>query len=177
MAESGETTRGFQEEQNRPLPKPSPSPSPPPVSTCQHANVVIPALIFPVMVNLLQLKYQGNEKSPFVTHSAQMFLFVASFLIYCFSLNALLKISPHSNYYYAKMVQFSASVFGALTLASYLSLLYPSLCPIFYTFSVLYSGKDQLLHSSLLAQPLKRLYNKFANSTLTDTTSENQIPV
>ncbi|MCD9640242.1 hypothetical protein HAX54_025428 [Datura stramonium] len=164
MAEVVERRGDFQAEQYRP---------PPP----QHASILVPALLFPTMIALLQLKYQGSDKSPFDTHSAQMFLSVASFLIYCFSLNALLKISPHSNYYYAKMVQFSASVFGPLTLASFLSLLFPLLCPILYTFSVLYSAADQLLYSTLLIQRFKRFYQKFTKSTDAETASENQIPV
>ncbi|KAG5592826.1 hypothetical protein H5410_043340 [Solanum commersonii] len=58
------------------------------------------------MVALLQLKYQDSDKSPFDTHFAVMFLSVASFLIYCFSHDALLNTPPHSNY--AKIVQFLA---------------------------------------------------------------------
>ncbi|MCD7462396.1 hypothetical protein HAX54_048415 [Datura stramonium] len=164
MAEVVDRRGDFQAEQYRPPPPP------------QHANILVLALIFPMMVALLQLKYQGSDKSPFDTHSAQMFLSVASFFIYCFSLNALFKISPHSNYYYAKMVHFSASVFAALTFASFLSLLFPLLSPILYTFSVLYSAAHQLLYSTLLTDRFKRLYQKFTNSTDMDS-SENRIPV
>ncbi|KAG5592818.1 hypothetical protein H5410_043332 [Solanum commersonii] len=157
MAEE-RTTTDFQADQYAP-----PPPTPPP----QHTNILILALIFQTMVALLQLKYQGSDKSPFDTHFAEMFLSVASFLIYCFSQDALLYIPPDSNY--VKMVQCLASVFGPLTLASYLSLLFPLFCPIIYSISILYSA-IRLLYNTF-TQGLNWFYHNFIDTV----SSENQI--
>ncbi|KAK4728471.1 hypothetical protein R3W88_021459 [Solanum pinnatisectum] len=142
-------------------PPPSPSPSPSP-----HSPNILVAYIFPAMVELIQLMCQtGNDKSPFKLHPQKMNLAIASFLIYCFSYDAQLRIIPSSNHRhscsnYVKIVQFVGSIFGPLTLASYSSVLFPSLVPFLYSVSILYSA-FLLLYTTRLTKQLKWFYRKF----------------
>lgn len=83
-----------------------------PYSSSQHADIVLVAFVFPAVIGLLQLKYQGSNESPFQTHPIKMFFTIASFLIFCFSYDAKLRISsvhPPPNSNYAKMVQIVGS--------------------------------------------------------------------
>ncbi|KAG5592824.1 hypothetical protein H5410_043338 [Solanum commersonii] len=144
-----------------PPPSPSPSPSPSP-----HRPNVLLAYIFPAMVELIQLMCQtGKDESPFKLHPQKMNLAIASFLIYCFSYDAQLRIIPSSNHHhscsnYAKIVQIVGSIFGPLTLASYSSVIFPSLVPFLYSGSVLYSA-SLLLYTTRLTEQLKWFYRKF----------------
>ncbi|MCD9646292.1 hypothetical protein HAX54_036022 [Datura stramonium] len=144
----------------------SPQPSHP-----HRANVLV-AFIFPAMVEFMQLMYQASDdKSPFQIHPKKMFLAIASFLIYCFSYDARLRLnipasSNHRHYrppqnYYVKMVEFVGSIFGPLTLASYSSLIFPSLGPILYSVSFFYSVTQLLYTTLLITQRLNKLYHKF----------------
>uniref|UniRef100_M1DVE3 Uncharacterized protein n=1 Tax=Solanum tuberosum TaxID=4113 RepID=M1DVE3_SOLTU len=111
------------------------------------------------MVELLQLKYQPSNTSPFELHPINMYLSIASFLIYCFAYDAHIKYISTTYSKYAKLV---GDVFGPLTFASYSSLLFPSLCPIFYSVSIVYSASQTLLNKTVL---LNWLYHKFTNNT------------
>ncbi|KAL3362025.1 hypothetical protein AABB24_014730 [Solanum stoloniferum] len=139
----------------------SPRPSP-------HRVNVLVAFIFPAMIELIQLMYQAsNYRSPFELHPLKMYLAIASFLIYCFSYDAQLRLIPSSNHRhscsnYVKIVQFVGSIFGPLTLASYSSVLFPSLSLFFYSLSILYST-FLLLYTIRLNQRLNWLFHKLMN--------------
>uniref|UniRef100_M1CHH2 Uncharacterized protein n=1 Tax=Solanum tuberosum TaxID=4113 RepID=M1CHH2_SOLTU len=141
-------------------PPPSPSPSP-------HRPNVLVAYIFPAMVELIQLMCQTgkDESPPFKLHPQKMNLAIASFLIYCFSYDAQLRIIPSSNHRhscsnYVKIVQIVGSIFGPLTLASYSSVLFPSFVSLFYSVSILYSA-FLLLYTTRFIKLLKWFYCKF----------------
>lgn len=142
-------------------------PSPPPPSP-YRVNVLV-AFIFPAMVQFMQLMYQAStDKSPFEIHPLKMYFAIASFLIYCFSYEAHLRLIPYSSNHrhrysnYVKMVQFVGSIFGPLTLACYLSVLLPSLGPFLYSVTILYSA-IMLLYTTLLTEKLNWLYHKLIN--------------
>ncbi|KAG5601343.1 hypothetical protein H5410_032713 [Solanum commersonii] len=134
--------------------------SPSSSSSSQRTDILI-AFIFPAMVELLQLKYQPTNSSPFEIHPIKMYSSVGSFLIYSFACDAHLKlISTSSNHSkYAKMV---GAIFGPLAFASYSSLLFPPFSSVFYSLSILYSA-TQLLNRTLLLQRLNVFYHKFVN--------------
>ncbi|KAF3628913.1 hypothetical protein FXO37_29181, partial [Capsicum annuum] len=135
---------------------PSPQPTP------YRANVLV-AFIFPAMVEFMQLMYQAsNDKSPFEIHPKKMSLAIASFLIYCFSCDVQLRLIPSRCPNYVKLVEFVGSIFGPLTLASYSSVLFPSLGPILYTVSISYTA-IQLLYTTLLTERLNWLCHKLMN--------------
>lgn len=142
-------------------PPPSPSPSP-------HRVNLLVAYVFPAMVELLQLMCQTSNDniSPFKVHPKKMNLAIASFLIYCFSYDAQLRSIPSSNHRYhynsnyVKIVQFVGSIFGPLTLASYSSVLFPSLVPFLYSGSILYSA-FLLLYTTRFTKLFKCFYRKF----------------
>ncbi|KAG5592825.1 hypothetical protein H5410_043339 [Solanum commersonii] len=109
------------------------------------------------MVELLQLKYQTSNTSPFEIHPIKMYLAIVSFLIYSFAYDAQIKNISTTCSNYAKMV---GDIFGSLALASYSSLLYPPFSFFFYSLSILYSA-TQLLNQTLLHERLTMLYHKF----------------
>ncbi|KAK6783078.1 hypothetical protein RDI58_020874 [Solanum bulbocastanum] len=128
------------------------SPSSSSSSSSQCRNMILISFIFPAMVELLQLKYQTSNTSPFEIHPIKMYLAIVSFLIYSFAYDAqIINISTTCSNY-AKMV---GDIFGSLALASYSSLLYPPFSFIFYSLSILYL--------TLLKSQLNRLYHKFLN--------------
>lgn len=143
--------------------------SPPPPPPSPHRPNVLVAFIFPMMVGFIQLMYQAtNNKSPFELHPKKMYLAIASFLIYCFSYDAQLRLIPSSSNHchrysnYVKMVQFVGSIFGPLTLASYSSVLVPSLGPFLFSVSFLYSV-ILLFNSTILTKRLNWVYHKLMN--------------
>jgi len=65
--------------------------------------------------------------------------------LHCFAYDSQIKYISTTFSSYAKM---AGSVFGPLTLASSLSRLFPSLCPLFYSVSVLYSAAELMNQNS-----------------------------
>jgi len=121
--------------------------------------MILISFIFPAMLQLLQLKYQTSNTSPFEIHPIKMYLSIASFLIYCFAYDCQIKYISTNCSNYAKMV---GDIFGPLALASYSSLLYPPFSFIIYSASILYSA-TLLLNMTLLKARLYLLYHKFFN--------------
>lgn len=119
-------------------------------SSDERRNILI-AFIFPAMVELLQLKYQPTNSSPFEIHPIKMYSSLGCFLIYSFACDAQIKFSS-TNSKYAKMV---GAIVGPLAFASYLSLLSPTFSYVFYSLSILYSATQTLR--------LNVLYHKFVN--------------
>ncbi|KAK6787054.1 hypothetical protein RDI58_015579 [Solanum bulbocastanum] len=129
-------------------------------SSPQRTNILI-AFIFPAMVELLQLKYQPTNSSPFEIHPIKMYSSVGSFLIYSFAYDTQLKlISTSSNH--SKYAKMAGAIFGPLAFASYSSVLFPSVSSVFYSLSILFSA-TQLLNRTLLLQRFNVFYHKFVN--------------
>ncbi|KAF7137791.1 hypothetical protein RHSIM_Rhsim07G0111700 [Rhododendron simsii] len=99
------------------------------------------AFIVPVLLNLLQIKYQGNQLSPFDTYPISMVISVASLLLYCFGYHAKSRWPT-----YALAVSRVMVVFGSLSVVSLASSLFPdSFGPVLYTLFVLFSAAELLM--------------------------------
>ncbi|KAG5592832.1 hypothetical protein H5410_043346 [Solanum commersonii] len=131
-------------------------------SSSSHCRNILISFIFPAFVELLQLKYQPTNTSPFEIHPIKMYLSVVSFIICCFAYDLQIKymISTTSNYSnYAKMV---GDIFGSLAFASYSSLLNPPFSFFFYTLCALYYA-TLLLNTTVLKARLYRIYHNIVN--------------
>ena len=87
---------------------------------------IIFAFMIQVVLNLLGVKYQGKANTPFDTHPITMSFGIACFLVYClaygFELNCFVSwLSPT----HAPQLRRSMVVFGSLSLASFVSVLFP----------------------------------------------------
>ena len=125
-----------------------------------YAPQAIFIFIFPALLGLLQIKYQGIVKSPFVTHPKTMELAISSFFISCFSFYARLRISaglpssPRKNIYYC-FVQSITFIFGLISVTSLLSFLVPvPVCSLLVSLWVL------IAISRLLLSQIKRMWKK-----------------
>lgn len=111
-----------------------PQPQDPKMSVSSRQAIF--AFIIGVLLNFLQVKYQGKDESPFETHPTTMFVAIASLLVYCLSYDAKLRISAGYNYFLRIIMALSAP----LSLASILSVLFPkSLYPSLFTLSIMFS--------------------------------------
>ncbi|KAL3497548.1 hypothetical protein ACH5RR_040280 [Cinchona calisaya] len=101
------------------------------------------AFVVAVLLNFLQVKCQGKDESPFETHPKTMLAAIVSLLVYCLSYDAKLRIPANtsSTYtYFNYSVHGCMAIFGHLSLASVLSVLFPEfLCPILFSLSILLS--------------------------------------
>ncbi|KAI8546616.1 hypothetical protein RHMOL_Rhmol07G0132900 [Rhododendron molle] len=103
---------------------------PPPPPSLESCPTVL-AFIVPVLLGLLQIKYQGNQISPFETHPISMVISVASLLLYCLGYYAKSRWPT-----YALVVSHGVVVFGSLSVVSLASILFPYSFGPFYTFSM-----------------------------------------
>ncbi|KAL3499654.1 hypothetical protein ACH5RR_038747 [Cinchona calisaya] len=112
---------------------------PQPQDTLSRSQAIF-VLIVTVLLNFLQLKYQGKDQSPFETHPKIALLAVVSLILYCILCNAKLRISGnHPNYIHC-LVKNSMVFFGFLSLASLSSVLFPEpFCPFLFSLSILFS--------------------------------------
>ncbi|KAF7138879.1 hypothetical protein RHSIM_Rhsim07G0111500 [Rhododendron simsii] len=109
-------------------------PPPPPLESCH----TVLAFIVPVLLSLLQIKYQGNQISPFETHPISMVISVASLLLYCLGYHAKSRWPT-----YALVVSRGMVVFGSLSVVSLASILFPySFGPVLYFLHVLFSAAE-----------------------------------
>ncbi|KAL2529975.1 Uncharacterized protein Fot_22576 [Forsythia ovata] len=112
------------------------------IITCSDKSTV--AFIVPVLITLIQVKYQGIEKTPFITYSKTMNVAVFSSLIYYYlAYGAKLSFDLHGNpptYAFHCMV-----FFGNTAVASLTSIFFPdSIRPFLYLLCVLISAGEFL---------------------------------
>ncbi|CAI9095688.1 OLC1v1031684C1, partial [Oldenlandia corymbosa var. corymbosa] len=120
------------------------------------------AFVLTVLVNLVQIKYQGQTDSPFEIHPKTMFLFIVALLLYyC------IPSSPHapkhatSDIYFDEFGAMSKVICASLCLASLLSLLLPeSLSPLVFSLSIVFSLGQILFSRSHLLQSICDLFPK-----------------
>ncbi|KAF7138416.1 hypothetical protein RHSIM_Rhsim07G0111400 [Rhododendron simsii] len=131
-----------------------PPPPPPSLESCH--NVL--AFIVPVLLSLLQIKYQGNKISPFETHPISMEISVASLLFYCLGYHAKSRWPT-----YALVVSRGMVVFGSLSVVSLASILFPdSFGPVLYALFVLFSATELVklfkwVHRKIMGMLLSQL--------------------
>ncbi|KAF7139433.1 hypothetical protein RHSIM_Rhsim07G0111900 [Rhododendron simsii] len=112
---------------------------PPPPPSFDSCHTVL-AFIVPVLLSLLQIKYQGNQISPFETHPISMVIFVASLLLYCFGYHAKSRWPT-----YALVISHGMVAFGSLSVVSLASILFPnSFRPVLYFLYVLVTAAELL---------------------------------
>ncbi|KAI8546619.1 hypothetical protein RHMOL_Rhmol07G0133200 [Rhododendron molle] len=112
---------------------------PTPLPSVNSCHTVL-AFIVPVLLSLLQIKYQGNQISPFETHPISMVIFVASLLLYCLGYHAKVRWPT-----YALVVSRGMVVFGSLSVVSLATILFPdSLGPVLYMLYVLFTAAELL---------------------------------
>ncbi|KAI8546643.1 hypothetical protein RHMOL_Rhmol07G0135500 [Rhododendron molle] len=93
------------------------------------------AFVIPVLLSLIQLKYQGNQTSPFATHPKSTGFAVVSLLLYCLAYDAearaISSVPSRPRPTYSWIPARAMAVFGSLSMASLASILFPdSLCPM-----------------------------------------------
>ncbi|KAK6783082.1 hypothetical protein RDI58_020878 [Solanum bulbocastanum] len=114
-------------------------------TTC---SLTIFGFFFTILLNFLQLKYQGNNNTdPFTTHPKTMRVSVTSLLLYCLIYAIKLKFSRHYVYRkFSDLVHHVMVFFSSLSLASTASVLFPdSVSPLLYFLCFLLSGGEMLL--------------------------------
>lgn len=114
---------------------------------CTSSCHALLAFIIPVLINLIQVKYQGNQTSPFATHLKSMGVAVVSLLLYCLAYDAETRVtSSPLRPTYAWIPARAMAVFGSLSMASLASILVPdSLGPILSFLCVFFMAGDQLM--------------------------------
>ncbi|KAA8522202.1 hypothetical protein F0562_012875 [Nyssa sinensis] len=122
------------------------------ISQQQHAptsrNAIL-AYIVPVLLNLIELKYQGKDDSAFEAYPKTMCFAVTSLLMYCLAYYVELKFSSsHPTWFgifYARALHHSMVLFGSLTMASLASILFPDpVRPVLYVLCILLSAGELL---------------------------------
>lgn len=118
---------------------------------------------FTVVLNFLQLKYQGQDQmSPFQTHPKTMHVAVTSLLIYCLLYDIHQRFSSHPLYRRssARIISRAMLFFALLSLLSATSLLFPeSIKGILYALCILLSVGDWL---HVLFQKIKNSFTDAA---------------
>ncbi|GFZ02095.1 hypothetical protein Acr_15g0007040 [Actinidia rufa] len=103
------------------------------------------ALFVPVILNFLELKYQGKDFSPFQTHPKMMRVAVVSLLLYCFAYDFEKRLCSPA---YAHIVHSGRAVFGSLLSVSLASVLFQdSVCVGLFFVYILFSNWEILNHS------------------------------
>ncbi|KAL3499656.1 hypothetical protein ACH5RR_038749 [Cinchona calisaya] len=112
---------------------------PQPHDTLSRSQAIF-ALIVTLLLNFLQLKYQGKDQSPFETHPKIAVLAVVSLILYCILCNAKLRISGNHPNYIHFLVHNSMTFFASVSLASLSSILFAEpFCPLLFSLSILFS--------------------------------------
>ncbi|KAL3497531.1 hypothetical protein ACH5RR_040263 [Cinchona calisaya] len=92
-----------------------------------------------LLLNFLQIKYQGKAESPFETHPKAMFVAIVTLFLYCLSYDAKVRFSKiHQN---VSFVNISMAIFGPLSLAALSSVLLPEFLgpQVLFSVALLYS--------------------------------------
>jgi hypothetical protein len=84
---------------------------------------VIFAFITPLVLNLLGLRYHGNPITPFDTQPITMMVGISCLLAYCFEMKC--HVSRLSPTHQPTLLRRSMVLFGSLSLASFVSILFP----------------------------------------------------
>ncbi|KAA8522201.1 hypothetical protein F0562_012874 [Nyssa sinensis] len=128
------------------------------ISQEQHAPTsrdAILAFIVPVLLNLIELKYQGKDDSAFEAYPKTMCFAVTCLLMDCLAYYVVLRFSSsHPTPTYARAVHCSMVLFGSLTMASLASILFPDpVRPVLYVLCILLSAGELLewIHRRLMA--------------------------
>ena len=109
------------------------------------------AFINPVVLNLLELRYQGKPITPFDTHPITMMVGISCLLAYCLAYGFELKchvsqLSPT----HRSTLRRSMVLFGSLSLVSFVSVLFPgSVQLILFNLYVLLLIMGLLLHAQV----------------------------
>lgn len=82
------------------------------------------AFIIPVLLNFIEVKYQGTSNSPFETHPLATIIAVTSLLAYSIACTAELRFSHHLSPICAQIFQSIKSMLSSLSLASLASILF-----------------------------------------------------
>ncbi|KAH7863102.1 hypothetical protein Vadar_013371 [Vaccinium darrowii] len=100
-----------------------------------------------VLVNFLQLQYQGKDFSPFETHPKTMGFAVASLFLYCLTHDAGLSLtSSHLKpAYYARVVHGGMALSGSLLAVSLASIIFhgPVWLPLYFLY-IMFSSKQMM---------------------------------
>ncbi|KAH7864372.1 hypothetical protein Vadar_028880 [Vaccinium darrowii] len=120
-----------------------------PSSSTSSCHVVL-TFIIPVLINLIQLKYQESQTSPFETHPKSMGIAVVGLLLYCLAYDAETRVASlpvgRRRSTYEWIPARAMVVFGLLSVTSLASTLFPdSMGPILYFVCVLFAAGDQVL--------------------------------
>ncbi|KAL3497527.1 hypothetical protein ACH5RR_040259 [Cinchona calisaya] len=84
------------------------------------------AFLVTLLLNFLQVKYQGKAESPFETHPKTMLVAIVTLFIYCLSYDTKLRFTNHNtSSAYISFVNISMAIFGPLSLAAISSILFP----------------------------------------------------
>ncbi|KAB1203420.1 hypothetical protein CJ030_MR8G000578 [Morella rubra] len=91
----------------------------------RHAILVF---IIPILINFIELKFEGKPYSPFETHPITTMVAVTSLLVYCLAYGADLTFSPgqRPSSRCALVLRSLIGLFGSLSLASLASILFPA---------------------------------------------------
>ncbi|MCD7462395.1 hypothetical protein HAX54_048414 [Datura stramonium] len=117
-------------------------------SSTTTCSLPILGFFFTILLNFLQLKYQGNDKTdPFSTHPKTMRVSVTSLLVYCLIFGIKQRFSCHPLYRkFSDLVHHVIAFFSSLSLASTVSVLFPdSVSPLVYFLCFLVFGGEMLL--------------------------------
>ncbi|CAI9095729.1 OLC1v1031725C1 [Oldenlandia corymbosa var. corymbosa] len=111
--------------------------------TIASSRQTIFGFLVAVLINILQLKYQGKADSPFETHPKTIWLAVTFLFLYFLAQDAKLRVSEPNCYAFSRCQSFAytgMAIFGPLSLASMSSLIFPeNLGPFLYLAAILYS--------------------------------------
>ncbi|MCD9640240.1 hypothetical protein HAX54_025426 [Datura stramonium] len=114
-------------------------------SSTTTCSLTILGFFFTILLNFLQLKYQGTD--PFSTHPKTMRVSVTSLLVYCLIFGVKQKFSCHPLYRkFSDLVHHVMIFFISLSLASTASVLFPDpVSHVVFSLCFLLSGGEMLL--------------------------------
>ncbi|KAL7182235.1 hypothetical protein ACSBR1_041025 [Camellia fascicularis] len=88
-----------------------------PLPTSRHAVL---AFLAPVLLDFIELKFQGKNVSSFETHQRAIWVAIASLILYCFAYEAKLRLPA-----YSRIIRRGMVVFGSVSSVSLTSILFP----------------------------------------------------
>lgn len=114
--------------------------------TSPSSRHVILVFIVPILVNLIEVKFEGKSYSPFETHPKTMMVAIVSLLLYCLTYGAELAFSPQlPTSKFSRVLCCFMSLFGSFSLVSLASILLPDCLQfVLYTACILLSMGEYL---------------------------------
>jgi hypothetical protein len=147
----------------------------------RHAILVF---IVPILINLIEVKFEGKHYSPFETHPKTIMVAIVSLLLYCLAYGAELGFSPQSPTSKVARVLCSSfmTFFGSLSLASLASILLPDCLQfVLYIVHLLISmGELHGIIQKLCKWIHQRILKKICNALQAQSTAHpilQQIPI